>query len=419
MFSKLLKYIFLKEQLQFLRWDGMPPQIQSGTDLYIHYPFCKNICPYCPYYKEPYNPDVSDRYWQALIKEIEIYKNRYALHFCNTESLYIGGGTPTIEYERWAEIFSLLRSKLAFKGSIAVETHPDDLCPDMLNKLRSLGVDKISVGVQSFHDGFLKQIGRKYNREDLSSKLNGIKQHGFNLVNFDMIFVFENQSLNDFKNDLDNALLYSPDQITCYPLFTFPYAPIAEFNKRSRVKLPDFFMRRKLYYFLCEYMKKRGYTRTSVWSFTKGGIAPFSSVTRDRFVGLGPGAATYTGSEYLFNVFSVDEYVKKIRNGDFAFSLKMNVSSDLNSLFMLYWKVYETYWREKDLETAFASRKGLGFCFYVLKKSGFIKKEDSMMVLTDQGAHWIHLIQNTFALNYIAKIWQACRLNPYPEKIVL
>ena len=389
----------------------------QSSGLYIHVPFCTSMCPYCPYYKEYFDKDLAQRYKRALLKEIEQYGSR--TDGVNFTSLYIGGGTPTLIIDDLAEIIVHIRKHLNFNGVIGLETTPKDLTHDNLKKLKEMGVNLLSLGVQSFNDECLKSIGRNYKYADIKENLDLLKQYFFDTVNFDMIFVLPEQSLDDIKNDLDVALSHNPHQITYYPLFTFPYTSIGKFKKLRGLKLPNVFKRRKMYYFIHQYLEKKGFKRTSVWSFNKGKMTPYSSVTRDFYLGLGPGAGSYTKEGFYFNTFSVREYVRMIEEENrLPLALKMNVSERMAKLFWLYWRLYETKISDTDYRKLFKKNLKSDFS-YVLKALrwlGFTERDDDSRLNT-RGTHWIHLMQNYFALNYVTEVWIAFKKNPHPESV--
>jgi oxygen-independent coproporphyrinogen-3 oxidase len=413
--SKNDKYVFTRSSLT--REDI---SISEKLGLYIHIPFCKNSCPYCPYYKEKYSLEKTKQYKKALLLEIEKYTN--LLEHTKINSLYFGGGTPTLMIDGLEDIIASVKHYLNFDGDIALETLPTELTHPKLNKLKASGVNLLSVGVQSFLDSNLESFGRQYRSFDLMKNLRKLSQYNFDTINFDMIFVFPEQNIPDLQTDLGMALDFEPDQITYYPLFVFPYTKAAYLRNISKLNLPDCLIRRKMYYLIHDYLLNNGYNRTSVWSFNKNHTKPFSSVTRDRYVGFGAGAGSYTQNIFYFNVFSVKEYIGMLKKGKFPISLTMNVSKRMAKLFWLYWRFYETIIPVQEYSKLFNSNIWHDFpgLLKFIKLAGFSEKYTQDIIrLNKQGSHWIHLAQNYFALNYVARIWTRCIKDPFPEKIVL
>ncbi|MFH0753084.1 MAG: radical SAM protein [Candidatus Omnitrophota bacterium] len=405
------KFDHLNDNMRFAKRMG----------LYTHVPFCRNKCPYCPYYKETYEVTKSGEYLKGLLQEIKYYgkigqKPEWT-------SWYIGGGTPTLIIKDLFEIKEVIRTELGFNGPIALETTPNELSKENIEKLEQLGVQYLSVGVQSFQDKYLSVIGRDCRSRDIRESLGNLNGHRFSTVNVDLIFVFPGQEIVDVKKDLEAALEFSPEQITCYPLFTFPYSSIGEYMKLKHLSLPNAVKRRKFYYFIHDYLSKHGYQRTSVWSFNKPGTVPYSSVTRDYYLGLGPGAGSYTGDGFYFNTFSIDEYIRSLQiMKRLPIALKMPISQRMSKLSWLYWRLYETDISRNQYRKLFDARfeEDFGLISEFLKMFGFLENENAdILRLNRRGSHWIHLFQNYFALNYVTKVWQACKQNPWPEFVAI
>ena len=409
------EYVFRKYKLQESHFS-----FPKNGGLYIHVPFCTNMCPYCPYYKEPFEKTNAKNYKNALLKEIE----RYAplLSQSHFSSLYFGGGTPTLILDDLFEIVECVKRQFRFHGHIGLETTPMDLTPQNLKKLKDLGVNLLSVGNQSFQDNFLKCIGRNYRHLDIHKNLEFLREYGFETVNFDMIFVYPSQTKEDIRKDIEIALSYQPDQITYYPLFTFPYTSIGNFRKLKQLQLPNIWKRKSMYYYIFEYLKGKGFSQTSVWSFNRKNTPVYSSVTRDFYLGFGPGAGSYTKELFYFNTFSVQEYVKNVEKGDFPVALKMDVSRHMAKLFWLYWRFYEAKILKQEYFALFDCdlKKDFPKILKLIKILGFVEKEDEFSItINKKGVHWIHLLQNYFALNYITSIWSAFQKTAYPEEVFL
>lgn len=393
--------------------------LKSNTGLYIHIPFCTHFCPYCPYFKVRYNKDVAQEYKKALLKEIELYYKLVGKQ--KFSSIYIGGGTPTLMLNEIEDIIGHIHRYFSIDGSYGIETNPNDINKKISSKLKSLGFNLISQGIQSFNDQLLKKIGRDYNSNIAIQALKNVIDEHFDTINIDLIFAIENQTIEDIKNDLTIAINQHIDQITCYPLFTFPYSEIGELKKLKKIKLPNNHLRKKMYYFINDFLKDNGYEKTTVWSFNKNRKETYSSVTRDYYLGLGAGAGSYNGSIFYFNTFSVSEYINSV-NKILPISINMNVSKKLEKVFWLYWRLYETTIVKNIYKEMFHSNLGkdFGSILKLIRILGFVEYEDeNILKLNTKGSHWIHLVQNYYALNYVSKVWSVSKNNPWPDQIKL
>ena len=395
--------------------------IDKGQEygLYVHIPFCKSNCPYCPYFKKIYNKKESQFFLEALKREIDlVIRNNESI---KVNSLYFGGGTPTLLDKDLIKIIEYLKAKFLISGEIAIETSPSDLNEIKLRSLKQIGVNSISIGVQSFENKFLKVIGRNYNSDQAVLIIKLIKKIKFDTLNVDMMFALPNQTTQDLEADINTIIELSPSQITFYPLFTFPYTSVGRSKKMKRIKMPSFFIRKKMYYLICKKMKEAGFEQSSVWAFKKDKTTKFSSVTRDFYIGFGPSAGSYTGKNFFFNTFSLEEYYNITRQRK-PIILKMPVNKRTSKLFWLYWRFYETKIPFDDYRNLFNSdvKKDFRIVFFMMKLLSFIEKENKdYLQVNMNGTFYIHLIQNIFALDYVNKIWSACQEEKYPKEVKL
>ncbi|MFH1868145.1 MAG: radical SAM protein [Candidatus Omnitrophota bacterium] len=407
-------YIFYANDGNSLRID---PEKEFG--LYIHIPFCKSMCPYCPYTKVFYNKNLVNEFKEAILHEIKRYHDKVGKR--RFTSIYIGGGTPTLAMEELNMILNELRKRFDVTGPLAIETIPSDIDTGKVDMLKDLGVNYLSLGVQSFSKKYLSLVGRNYAADEAERAIEIVKRKNFDLFNMDLIFAYPGQSTEELREDLVKSLSFSPDQVTCYPLFTFPYTTVGKYMRIKRLKMPPVKTRKEMYYLICEFFKQNSYHQSTVWGFNKNKTGAYSSVTRDYYIGLGPGAATYTGEGFYFNTFSLYEYIKVVKN-KMPIALRMDVSERMRKLFWLYWRLYETKVCKKMYKEEFEVdiQKDFGLLLNLARWLNFTNAANTTTLnLNKIGAHWIHLIQNHYALNYVSKVWSVCQNVPWPSKISL
>jgi len=281
-------------------------------------------------------------------------------------------------------------------------------------------VNLVSLGVQSFNDKYLSLLGRNYTSENLPPTIERLVDAGFSSVNIDLIFSLPSQTDRDLLNDLQKAVSLDVNQITTYPLFTFPYSSVGRFKKLHRVKMPNLSKRRRQYYLINNFLRLHGYARTSVWSFKKGSVPRYSSVTRDGYIGLGAGAGSDTPEGFFLNTFSVAEYINKCLSGRFPTALHMQFNRKMRDYFWLYWRLYDTNVPKNELYSRFdINDKRLRRFIKTLRFLRLTEERNGSIVLNDSGAFWVHLLQNYFVLNYINKVWTVAMKNPWPCAVVL
>lgn len=332
------KFIFEKVDIESFEL----PNIQE-TNLYIHIPFCKSMCPYCPYNRVLYQEEMIGPYITALLKEIEIYAQK--LGRVTISSVYIGGGTPTNAIDELEDVIDKIKTCFNVVGDIAIETTIADINEYNVQKLKSYGINMISIGVQSFDEKYLELLGRNYTSEMIKPALKLLKEANFDTVNIDLMFAFPGQSEKEIMDDLKKANEYGIEQITAYPLFTFPYSTIGEYLKINKIKMPKFFARRKFYKLIHDYFIDNGYEMTSVWSFKKNNIQSkrYSSVTREDYIGFGAGAGSRFKSQFHFNTFTIAEYEKRLFEDKLPIAINMPISERLSRYYWLYWRLYALY----------------------------------------------------------------------------
>ena len=390
------------------------PQL-SRIDLYLHIPFCKTLCPHCPYNRIKYDEALVEPYTRSVLNEIEQYFSR--LGRVEISSLYIGGGTPTTMTAGLGTIIRSLREKFNITGNIGIETSPGDLNRETIKALTDMGVNMISLGVQSFDDPCLKALGRNYDSAQAHAAVDLACSAGFETVNLDLMFTLPGQRLEKVLEDMKEAIRTGADQVTVYPLFTFPYSSIGRYRRINRVKMPDFFQRRQMYKAIQNYFTRSGYHQVSVWGFEKDNLPRYSSVTRDTYIGLGAGAGSRLPNVFYFNTFSVKEYIETALSGRLPIAIAMDMTPKLQKYYWLYWRLYETCIDQRRWREEYGENRLTQSLFKIMEILGLSRQKENQITLTERGAFYIHLLQNYFMLGYINKVWTAAMSEPWPERI--
>lgn len=383
---------------------------KDNLGLYIHIPFCKSICSFCPYNKVLYDEKKAFEYKEALLKEIELANIRYKKQ--DITSLYFGGGTPALLIEYLEEIIDTVKENFNLKGSLAIELHPSNINLSLLNKLKSLGFNMISVGIQSFNKNCLESLGRKENNE--AEKIKLVKEVGFETIDVDLIFGIPNQSIGDLKEDVALAFEIGATQISTYPFIDFSYAN----NKRKPLTANE---KKKMLFELVNIAEKIGLDRTSVWTFAKPNTEKYSSITRENFIGLGPGAASLFDDKFRLNTFSIEEYINSINKNEFPCALVLNFTKFSRKSYWLFWNVYnmnldkELYKKMFDSELSKDYRVELSLA----KKMNLLKEDELGYKVTTKGSYYFHVVEQIYTSQYIDKTWSIAQNNPWPDKIKL
>jgi coproporphyrinogen III oxidase-like Fe-S oxidoreductase len=398
------------------RW----PERLSAPGLYLHVPFCQNLCPYCPYNRIEYDEALFFAYERAVRQEIDLYAP--SLRGKGFGSLYVGGGTPTVNWPGLLSILEHLSQRLGPARDICVELHPANMDADCLAALKAAGVTRLSIGVESTSDAVLGRIGRSHDSRTGLASVRRALEMGFDSVNVDLMFALPGQTLADWQADVRAVVDLGADQLSTYPMFSFPYSDLGKARRIRKVERPPHRIVRDMLAFTDDYCDAGGLKRCAVWSWLRPGKGKFSSITRHHYVGFGPSAASMTGSDFYVNTFNVRAYVDRLP-AERPVAVSMPVNRRLEMAYWLYWRVYELKIAQRDFARAFGEDASLevefGRLLHPLIPMGLMERTDGVYRVTRRGAYWIHRLQNEYSLSYINHLWGTCRKEPWPQEVRL
>ncbi len=356
----------------------------ENLGLYIHIPFCKNICGFCPYCKVRYSKKLCDQYIDALLREIHLAGSQHTGKKV-AASLYFGGGTPALAVDRFVEILDAVKEHFIITEGIGAELHPDNVTPSILRALKDAGVTKISIGVQSFQTKFQSILGRT--NVDIPALAKALSEVSFETVSMDFIFALPGQTFDDLKADIDTAFQNGANHAAIYPFidFTFTSSTLTPMPKKEKQALLDA---------ITLYSAERGYTRSSIWTFANDQNAKYSSMTRDTFLGFGCSATTLLKEQFKINTFSVEEYCKRIDAGQLPTSLTLRFSLRQRMVYYLFWTAYSTKIDARDFEQFFGVplKKMYGMELKIAEWLGFIVNENNVYRMTLKGGVLLSLL---------------------------
>jgi oxygen-independent coproporphyrinogen-3 oxidase len=388
--------------------------------LYLHIPFCRQICPYCPYNKELYRPSVASQYVEALRREIDSYARLVGNR--PVTSFYIGGGTPTtMLYSGLGEIMEHIFCAFNMRCEIHMESHPNDLSYENLETIKSFGVEHLSMGVEALQDRHLRTLQRPYTVREVKGAVERAVAAGFECVNVDLIFALPDQTMGEVEQAGRELVELGVDQVAAYPLFTFPYTRMGREAGALGNGNSGLFRRRKMLRVLEETFYGSGYERTSVWAFTRRGVPRYCSVTVPLYLGLGASAGSYLKDVFYLNTFKVSEYINSLEHGEMPIALSLDLSEPMQMAGWLYWRVYETRFRKRAFQKRFDREFDSVFGKYLgpLSWIGLVRDDGEEVVLSDEGTYWLHVLEDLFSIDYVGRLWGASQQEPWPEKVVL
>ncbi|MCG9479223.1 MAG: radical SAM protein [Actinomycetia bacterium] len=388
--------------------------------LYLHIPFCEQICSYCPYNKEIYKPDLAKAYTCAVKREIDFYSSLIGNK--PVTSFYIGGGTPTtMLYSGIKEILEHIFFNFNIQCKTHMESHPNHLTSKNLNTIINMGVKYLSMGLEAMQDKHLKMLGRPYTAEKAKSAIKRAVNMGFECVNVDIMFALPNQTYKEIEQSGHDLVDTGVDQVAAYPIFRFPYTKMGATSEEVNYNLSTVIKRRKMLGILENIFYAAGFERTSVWAFTKKEVPKYCSVAVPLYIGLGASGGTYLKNIFYLNTFNVSEYIKAIKNKTLPIALSLNLSEKMQMAWWFYWRIYETRFKRSDFMERFGKEfdEIYGKYIKILSFFRFLNDNKDQIVLTDRGSYWLHAIEDLFSISYISKLWGTSKQDPWPKRVEL
>ena len=275
------------------------------SSIYIHIPFCKTICNYCDFCKMYYDERMANKYLDALKKEILKYnlKGTY-------KTIYIGGGTPShLNITLLKKLFSFLKDiKLEKDYEYTIECNIDDITEEKLEIFRNNRVNRLSIGIETINSDLQKVINRKHTKEEVTKKINLAKKYFLN-INVDLIYAIPGETIETLKEDLDFITSFNLPHISLYSLI------IEEHTKLfiDGIEPIDDKLDSKMYYFIVNYLKEKGYEHYEVSNFAKDGMESKHNLTywnNEEYYGLGLGASGYLKNVRYTNTRSINKYLE-------------------------------------------------------------------------------------------------------------
>jgi menaquinone C8-methyltransferase len=362
--------------------------------LYMHVPFCEELCPYCSFHRVPFREGLARNYFRALRKEMLMYQ---ALGYL-FNAVYVGGGTPTILIEELAETLELAKKAFPIR-EISVETNPNHLTGRNIDILKAVNVNRLSVGVQSFDDGLL-QAAERYHKygsgEEIAERLSDTQGH-FDTLNVDMIFNFPAQTMAILEKDLSTLLGLGVDQITYYPLMPSSYA--METMKRKLGGSVDFKREKEFYAKIAEMLETR-YHPSTAWCFSKENSMIDEYVVHfDEYAGLGSGSIGYLRGTVYANTFDIADYIERVNKATFPLVGRKETSLKEQLRYDFLIRLFGLRLDLSQLATRFQVNvyKRLWPEILFFRMVGGLTKQGRTLTLTKQGRYyWVIMMREFF-----------------------
>jgi len=353
--------------------------------IYVHIPFCASRCAYCAFYSTTLS-ELRSAYVSALIRELDLrthYLNNKAV-----ETIYIGGGTPS---QLSADDLRRLLTTLLTHVDVAdyeftMECNPDDVDMDLAQLLASLRVNRVSMGVQSFHDVRLRQIGRRHTARQAVEAVENLRRSGISNVSIDLMYGLPGQTFDEWQQDVAQALSLRPSHVSAYALSIEEDTPLWHQLQRGLITETDEETMRAMYFYIVDGLKSAGYEHYEISNFALPGYrSRHNSSYWDStpYLGIGAAAHSYDGESRQWNIADVEAYIAAINEQRLPFECEiLNPDTKYNELVMTSLRTS----RGLNLDAVDAARRS--YCLRQAQRyirSGWLLHEGHFLRITREG----------------------------------
>lgn len=281
---------------------------------YIHIPFCVKICTYCDFNKYFIQNQPVDQYLDCLIEEMSMSETR------ELQTMFVGGGTPTaLSVPQLEKLLIAINKIFIISGEYSFEANPDELTIEKLKLLKRYGVNRLSMGVQTFDPKLLEILGRSHKTEDIYAAVKNARTVGFESISLDLMYHLPQQSLEDFQKSLNLALELDIDHISSYGLILEPQTQFYNMYRKGKLSMPNEDVGEEMYQYLITRMNNSTMNQYELSNFGKiGHESEHNKVywKNEGYYGFGAGASGYVDGERYTNVNPVNHYIKKIKSNE-------------------------------------------------------------------------------------------------------
>jgi oxygen-independent coproporphyrinogen-3 oxidase len=360
----------------------MTESLQPG--LYVHIPFCRTKCPYCDFYSMTSLSSIPD-WLEAIKRETLLYRDR----FCRFDSLYLGGGTPSLLMEHdLASLVDSLKSNFSITddAEFTVESNPDDITSNQVAFLRKLGVNRISLGVQSFDGQELRFLKRRHTAGQAAKALDALKGAGFAKVGVDLMYGLPDQTESSWLKTLEQAVSFEPEHLSCYQLTIHESTLFGSLKAKGEIRPLGEEKESAFFILTSALLREKGYLHYEISNFAKGEENlcrhNLKYWSRTPYLGLGPSAHSYQWGARWWNLPDIDAYCRALGRGESPVAGTETLTPEqvyLETL-LLGFRTREGVDRE-----IFRDRPGTGKALGHLRQAGLVRIVGERVVPTVKG----------------------------------
>ncbi|MCH5583843.1 radical SAM family heme chaperone HemW [Shimazuella sp. AN120528] len=365
----------------------------SPKAVYIHIPFCATKCHYCDFTAYVVDGQPVDDYIDALEKEIEMTVKDAPPG--KLDSIFIGGGTPTVltpvQMEKLLRMIQSYFPNWSSTIEYTMEANPGTTSSELLSVMRAGGVNRLSFGAQTFEPHLLRDIGRSHGVSEIATSVKDARYAGFTNISLDLMFGLPNQTVEQVRDTLERAVALSVDHFSCYSLKVEEGTLFYHLEERGQLPLPTEDAEYAMYQLIRDYLLQQGYVQYEVSNFSKPGRSSKHNSTywrNEAYYGFGAGAHGYVNHIRHANVKGITEYIGRIDNGERPIlqQNKIDIQEQMENYFILGLRLLAgVSLKQFEQQYGLPADKVFKEAIETLVKKQFLIIEDDTLRLTEQG----------------------------------
>ncbi|MCS4485568.1 radical SAM family heme chaperone HemW [Staphylococcus americanisciuri] len=287
--------------------------MQQVKSAYVHIPFCVKICTYCDFNKYFIQHQPVDTYLTSLIKEMSWAQQK------DLNTMFVGGGTPTALSEAQLErLLAAINEHFTISGEYTFEANPDELTEKKVALLKKYGVNRLSLGVQTFDDALLKLLGRAHRREDIYAAVRNARKHEISSISLDLMYQLPGQTMQQFEESLTEAISLEVDHISSYGLILEKQTQFYNLYQKGQLSMPSEELGAEMYQYMVEKLTQHGLHQYEISNFAKDGHESAHNKVywkNEAYYGFGAGASGYVNGIRYTNINPVNHYIEHVSHG--------------------------------------------------------------------------------------------------------
>src|SRR5258708_9284538 len=358
--------------------------------IYLHIPYCKQACYYCDFHFST-QQDSKTQLVQALSLELALQKNYLGNEV--VETIYLGGGTPSLLNEKeLGEIFHSIHKHFAVtdNAEITLEANPDDLSLENLQAIRKVGVNRLSIGIQSFENDILKFLNRAHSAREAADCVTHARNAGFSNISIDLIYAIPGQTSELWMKNIEQAIALSPEHISSYSLTIEEKTVFGNWFKKGKLKIESDEAAASQMEILMDLLGRAGYEHYEISNFCRPNFYSRHNSSywkQKKYLGIGPSAHSYNGSSRQYNIRNNYLYIQSLEQGKIPFAIETLSRANLINEYLLTtlrtsWGCDLDYLAKHFSFDLSADRKKEIDQFQLL---GLIEGKENVLVLTQKG----------------------------------